>query len=283
MLLGEERIGRYAEAVHNERPCVVAFCGEAQHYFGTPRAAADWIYATYREARAAARKGGSKKMNALQEKVSVKVEKGNCPRCGKPRYFYWQNRVLGTPDAPALQNGKPVVVHDFCLREGEANFAIPTNRQPKPERRAEGERYAKYVLAGLAQRAAKALNGWPPAPSDVPDWIEVVEGFRCTDCEALSEEGSGEPLYECGDCGTRFTREESQTGDSHKCPDCGKWSAKVADDVCEECGEGETEKVLLFECPGCGELVLLDEWQDHIADEDLDPATGQPPEEAEVQ
>ena len=68
------------------------------------------------------------------------------------------------------------------------------------------------------------------------------EAYKCGDCGALvaieDTEDVG-PLYECGDCGTRFTRDGSFDGSSHRCPDCGKFAAKVADVACPECCEGE--------------------------------------------
>lgn len=68
------------------------------------------------------------------------------------------------------------------------------------------------------------------------------EAFICEDCGALvpveDAEGVG-PLYECGDCGTRYTRGTSADGESHRCPDCNKFGAKVADVGCPDCEEGE--------------------------------------------
>jgi len=68
------------------------------------------------------------------------------------------------------------------------------------------------------------------------------DAYICDDCGALVAGDEGQdagPLYECGECGTRYTRDNSADGDSHRCPDCGKFGAKIADHACPECEEGE--------------------------------------------
>jgi len=65
---------------------------------------------------------------------------------------------------------------------------------------------------------------------------------QCSECEHLfveDELGDLEPLYECNDCGTVFTRSNSYDGGSHKCPDCSRFSSKLSEDGCSECGAGE--------------------------------------------
>jgi DNA-directed RNA polymerase subunit RPC12/RpoP len=84
----------------------------------------------------------------------------------------------------------------------------------------------------------------------------VVDAYRCLDCEAVRDETGGS-LYECGNCGTVFTMESSADGGSNRCPQCGKFGAKLADDGCAECETGECEPVRAVEVDG--DLVVVDE------------------------
>ena len=71
-----------------------------------------------------------------------------------------------------------------------------------------------------------------PAEEDAPR-------FKCDSCEAeFDDDGEAVTLYECNDCGTRFTRETS-ANDNHSCPNCYKFGSKVTDCGCPECNEGE--------------------------------------------
>ena len=73
---------------------------------------------------------------------------------------------------------------------------------------------------------------------------------KCLECEAVVLEGDeGPALYECGDCGIKFNRDGSYN-DNHQCPDCRKFSMKLADESCPECGQGELEDVVA--CTDCG-------------------------------
>lgn len=86
--------------------------------------------------------------------------------------------------------------------------------------------------------------------------IEAKTVRVCEACEAaVDPEEEGPALYECGSCGTTFNRDGSADGDSSRCPDCLKFSAKVGDASCPECGEGPLgEEEQRWECPECGEL-----------------------------
>ena len=76
-------------------------------------------------------------------------------------------------------------------------------------------------------------------------YFEIIGELRdprlvCDACEEFVHESDVDsPLYECGGCGERYTRENSADGDSNRCPDCNKFGAKVADYGCPECGAGE--------------------------------------------
>ena len=105
----------------------------------------------------------------------------------------------------------------------EAEFAV----RRKAERKA-------------AREEARLRAAWLAANPEAIAW-------RCEGCEAEftdedADQGQG-PLYECGECGTQFTRDNSADGDSNRCPDCNKFGAKMADLACPECGEGELEPI----------------------------------------
>src|SRR6266498_3785859 len=88
--------------------------------------------------------------------------------------------------------------------------------------------------------------------------VEVadVAGWMCEDCEESFEYAPESPLYECAECGVRFTHEGSADGDSHRCPECNKFAAKIADFGCPQCGDGEVEPFDGHQCPGCDEVFI---------------------------
>lgn len=90
-----------------------------------------------------------------------------------------------------------------------------------------------------------------------------VEAWECDSCGALVEEPGDEPLYECGDCGQRFNRENSYTGWNHQCPTCHKFASKLDDVSCPECGEGEMSEFEAYRCPVCDELFDPNSWDEH--------------------
>ncbi len=92
----------------------------------------------------------------------------------------------------------------------------------------------------------------PAKPAD-EDGVERVTAYRCVECGAISEDYV-EKLYECPNCGTLFTRDNSADGMSHRCPDCGKFGSKIADTACAECEQGEAEEIEAFRHDACEEL-----------------------------
>lgn len=83
-----------------------------------------------------------------------------------------------------------------------------------------------------------------------------VSVYVCQECGEESDDFLEEPLYECGSCGTVFTRSNSADGDSHRCPDCGKMSSRISqhsEGVCEQCEQGVVEEESRFECDYCQE------------------------------
>lgn len=77
----------------------------------------------------------------------------------------------------------------------------------------------------------------PPVVKD-----ESKPEFRCPQCDETFDECDAETVYECQDCGTTFNRDNSSDGNSHRCPDCNKFAAKLTDNGCPHCGEAEGEQ-----------------------------------------
>lgn len=100
--------------------------------------------------------------------------------------------------------------------------------------------------------------------------VEVFEGWHCTECDEYHADVDENPLYECGECGDTFTREEN--GDN-RCGTCNKFAAKIADRACPSCNgvlEESTDTVL--DCPYCDgtdEIFNADDLADHIKEEHI--------------
>ena len=76
--------------------------------------------------------------------------------------------------------------------------------------------------------------------------IELTKAYKCESCEAISDD-AGPALYECGDCGSVFNRDNGN-GAGHQCPNCNKFASKVADQSCANCEEGEVEEIEAIQC-----------------------------------
>lgn len=94
--------------------------------------------------------------------------------------------------------------------------------------------------------------------------------YQCAECEAFAEDESEEKKYECGSCGTEFTRDNSADGDSNRCPDCNKFAGKLYDNTCPECEDGEQEPVECVSCPWCHEDFRDDDFEEHLDEEHED-------------
>lgn len=76
--------------------------------------------------------------------------------------------------------------------------------------------------------------------------------YWCDECErhhTQEEVTDSGPLYECGNCGTVFTRANS-ANDNHQCPDCNKFGSKLADFSCPEGNEDELDEQVAYEIEG---------------------------------
>jgi DNA-directed RNA polymerase subunit RPC12/RpoP len=109
----------------------------------------------------------------------------------------------------------------------------------------EAEEEARHGARLKAQRQAEREGAmvraaWLASSPDAIAWRCVSCGAELTNAEA--DQGQG-PLYDCGSCGSTFSRARSANRDSNRCPDCNHFGAKVAELACAECGEGELEPV----------------------------------------
>ena len=122
-------------------------------------------------------------------------------------------------------------------------------------------------IADLKERA-RAFDAYSTDMESDGDWRSMVtwqgiwlEGYQCNQChEVFDEDMSDSPIYECGQCTTRYNREGSADGDSNRCPDCNKFGAKVHERACPECGEGELEVCRLITLLSLNEPILDDEY-----------------------
>lgn len=109
--------------------------------------------------------------------------------------------------------------------------------------------------------------------------VKAVTGVQCDECGHMAREADKDSLYECDNCGTKWSRSNASESPAHKCPDCGKMSAKIGDKACPECGEGLMEPAELYEIVGAeDDGDELYESEDDAKDADDDPET----EDAEI-
>lgn len=122
-----------------------------------------------------------------------------------------------------------------------------------------------YFRDGVCTFTDKKVSSLDTACDDFDEEMEPEKStaYKCEECEEIVEAGSGEPLYECGECGTKFNRSSSHTGDSHQCPECQKFGHKIADDSCPECEAGELTEIEVVTCPHCQETVEADSYDEH--------------------
>ena len=89
---------------------------------------------------------------------------------------------------------------------------------------------------------------------------EQVAAYVCEECDKIIPvDQTGPALYECGNCGAVFNRDNSADGDSHRCPDCGKFSGKIEDESCDECTGGAISEADAWECPECETLYATED------------------------
>lgn len=114
------------------------------------------------------------------------------------------------------------------------------------------------------------MTAEPTTPLPIPEGlIECIQAWLCNDCDALMTEMPGDgPLYECTACGRRFSRSASHDGESHRCPDCMKFSTKISEICCSECEEGAVEETTAYQCSICNDLYTDDtETEAHVRGE----------------
>ncbi len=86
---------------------------------------------------------------------------------------------------------------------------------------------------------------------------ELITAYLCQSCDTITDTPD-ETLYECNNCGLRFKRGDDD-GATQRCPECNRFAAKVADQSCPNCDDGELEEVSAFSCPTCDSLHQKDE------------------------
>jgi hypothetical protein len=147
-----------------------------------------------------------------------------------------QRKAPVTP-APSPPNDDPPRVK--TAEEEMAAQTAPPASAPRLEE-PEGEALAgikRLFLALPPEHRARFLS-WATERN------QATAKLRCSSCEETFDDDSAVvPLYECRDCGDRYTPETSADGCSHRCPSCNKFGAKVSDMGCPECNEGELEDV----------------------------------------
>lgn len=85
--------------------------------------------------------------------------------------------------------------------------------------------------------------------------VEAEEVEVCPGCDTVNE-GDKLALYECGDCGTTFTRDNSADGSSNRCPDCNKFAASTGNSA-GECGCDEALEPRFATENADGDTVVL--------------------------
>lgn len=95
-----------------------------------------------------------------------------------------------------------------------------------------------------------------PMCDELTSTEDKTEDYWCPSCKQVVEEP--DKKYECGNCGTIFTRNNSADGCSHRCPDCNKFGSTVAENGCPDCDdETDLEEVTIITCEKCGEQFPL--------------------------
>jgi predicted RNA-binding Zn-ribbon protein involved in translation (DUF1610 family) len=92
----------------------------------------------------------------------------------------------------------------------------------------EQQRYQKESIEKFMAEQAKK-----PKPLKIPKNAPRVKVLECPECNKLipPDDVSDERVYECNNCGTTGTGE-----DGRRCDQCHKFTAKVSDTSCPECG-----------------------------------------------
>ncbi len=121
----------------------------------------------------------------------------------------------------------------------EMSTMVDNERQARELAKVEPEKRAKVieVASSKGKITAKTIR-----QAANPDAVPPPSGSRltCDSCgETFGDDSDAEPIYECSDCGDRFTPENSADGCGHRCPSCNKFGSKVSSRGCPSCGEGE--------------------------------------------
>ena len=83
----------------------------------------------------------------------------------------------------------------------------------------------------------------------------LEESRECPDCGnifAESDLDTDDHVYECSSCGSTFRRSETDNY-NHVCPYCFKFSSRIGDVGCPDCGGVLEDPELRTRCPDCNE------------------------------
>lgn len=80
----------------------------------------------------------------------------------------------------------------------------------------------------------------PVSSVQVQQQNELEPQFVCSECGEEFIEDPEVTLYECGECGDIWSKED--TG-SHRCENCNKFAGVLTHSGCPECGQGELEEI----------------------------------------
>ena len=91
--------------------------------------------------------------------------------------------------------------------------------------------------------------------------IENKQYLGCPECLKPEDELTIDTIYECENCGVKFSKEETGT---HRCEGCGKFASKLTDNGCAECYE-DLEELEVWVCSHCEEphSDIISAWECH--------------------
>jgi DNA-directed RNA polymerase subunit RPC12/RpoP len=184
------------------------------------------------------------------EAAAESSDDGDVPE-GAPRRDRWTEvRTARKADHEAgkhveFAEGCPPCEDDHGRHAGLEEFVVGCAGCEAAEEALNAALEAEYAARLKADRkaereAARLRAAWLAANPEAIAW-------RCAGCDAEftdadADQGQG-ALYECGECGSPFSRGNSADGDSNRCPECNHFGSKLAEFACPECNEGELEPV----------------------------------------
>jgi len=170
--------------------------------------------------------------------MNIRITGATLCTCGDAERFH---KNLGLRRVRGYIDYSPVN-EEICIcghRRGHHNSFMCCVGKEKWNRRANlNEPYCGchgFVAAPTAEEAAEeAAEAARLEEIEAADKIvrKAQADLWCANCDEEVTEPTAK--YECGNCGSEFTYADEGT---HRCPDCGKFAAKMDGDFCPDCGE----------------------------------------------